>query len=1257
MESSIIKDVCAEVTCLHTSGLRKVAVVALGQTAAVGGGVNVGPTEQGSVSKSHSQVKSSAYCDDVFPSQKTFIADVVQGKIGQWSYSARPIFLDRFFPTTQELESLNNFERERILGTSNYDTVVFLHPALKVSSNGGEAVCDICRQPWIDREFHLECIRSEQVQRCQIDDDHKILGSRRVEGERRSWRLVHTSDTIDGTEFRCGNCGFSMGESCDQFVRHALEFCPRFSCTWDQEFKVVKEPGGRKFKSWTMQELRVLWRCLEISKLSGESGWKERMESAWRGAEMRDVSIGSLVNKVREIRLGKLTRLERENIRRKVRRQYLFKEAIQESVEDIVEDDIEETENEEPVTFEQWKEEGNEELLEDIHFDVSGNDEQVQEPIIIDDRDVWSSGETVRPVNDEEKALLGRLREVFRGKRAPNVPSLKLRDQKKVMEQIYLINGIVGNVSRQCESISDVNHLLYACSFVVAERMGLTKKGKGERKAKEEPWWKRRIERNIGIWRKDLSQLEELKRGRWNPSSADRKRLDQKYDLTLKGANEVCSVLKLKIHSSAIKIQKSEDRKLQFHQNKLFRSNQSNFYDELNGKLSDRDDPQVPKAKEAMKFWSDIWSKPEEHAKDAEWLARVKRKLGNVGKQEDLAIDVDAVRSVTRKLSNWKAPGPDGVVGFWFKKISALHDVLATKLQLCLNSGKVPLWMVKGRTVLIQKDPKKGIAASNYRPIACLPIMWKVLTGIFADKIYDHLAENDLLPDEQKGCRKNSRGTKDQLLIDKAITKDARSKGRCLNMAWVDYKKAYDMVPHSWILEATEMMGVADNVRLLLRQSMSHWKTMLSAGNQNLGTVDINRGIFQGDSLSPLLFIMIMTPLSMLLNEERKGYKLGDSGRLVNHLLFMDDLKLYGKSQDEVDALLGLVQEYSNDIGMEFGMDKCAVLGIKNGKRVECKGVVLPSGDVMKDVDEDGYKYLGVLQNEVQMNREMKEKIEKEYLRRVKLLARSKLYAGNLIRGINAWAIGVVRYTAGILDWTEGDLKKMDVKTRKILSMAGAFHTRGSSHRLYIKRKEGGKGLIRVEDCVKMERANLKSYLSDSEEWLLKEVAAMDLVKGVESAADYKKRIEAERKETLRSKPLHGKFFNIIEELAEEGVVDLDRSWQWLKAGFLTKSTEGFIMAAQEQALRTKGIKASIDKVEGEDGLCRLCGKFQESVQHIVSSCGELAKKQYTIRHDKMGSRIHWELCRKYGIKCEDKWFNHVPSTVCSDDNGNIEIF
>ena len=87
--------------------------------------------------------------------------------------------------------------------------------------------------------------------------------------------------------------------------------------------------------------------------------------------------------------------------------------------------------------------------------------------------------------------------------------------------------------------------------------------------------------------------------------------------------------------------------------------------------------------------------------------------------------------------------------------------------------------------------------------------------------------------------------------------------------------------------------------------------------------------------------------------------------------------------------------------------------------------------------------------------------------------------------------------------------------------MAGAFHTRGSSTKLCIKHKEGGIDLISVEDCVKMERANLKSYVCHSEEWLLKEVASMELVKRDKSVADYKKRLESERKETLRSKPLH----------------------------------------------------------------------------------------------------------------------------------------
>ena len=76
----------------------------------------------------------------------------------------------------------------------------------------------------------------------------------------------------------------------------------------------------------------------------------------------------------------------------------------------------------------------------------------------------------------------------------------------------------------------------------------------------------------------------------------------------------------------------------------------------------------------------------------------------------------------------------------------------------------------------------------------------------------------------------------------------------------------------------------------------------------------------------------------------------------------MDDLKLYAGSQRELDSLVRAVESYSRDIGMEFGMGKCKVLVVKDGKQVRSDGAELPSGEVMKDVEENGYKYLGVLQ-------------------------------------------------------------------------------------------------------------------------------------------------------------------------------------------------------------------------------------------------------------------------------------------------------
>ena len=92
-------------------------------------------------------------------------------------------------------------------------------------------------------------------------------------------------------------------------------------------------------------------------------------------------------------------------------------------------------------------------------------------------------------------------------------------------------------------------------------------------------------------------------------------------------------------------------------------------------------------------------------------------------------------------------------------------------------------------------------------------------------------------------------------------------------MAWIDYKKAYDMGPHSWIIASLDLFEVAENIKSLLVNSMEKWKVMLCSGNSELGEVEIKRGIFQGDSLSPLVFVLALIPLSSILRKAKVAYE------------------------------------------------------------------------------------------------------------------------------------------------------------------------------------------------------------------------------------------------------------------------------------------------------------------------------------------------------------------------------------------------
>ena len=269
------------------------------------------------------------------------------------------------------------------------------------------------------------------------------------------------------------------------------------------------------------------------------------------------------------------------------------------------------------------------------------------------------------------------------------------------------------------------------------------------------------------------------------------------------------------------------------------------------------------------------------------------RSLVNVKKQEKIDITTGSLKNKLDRIPNWKSPGPDLVQGFYLKIFSSLHERVRLQPKEFLDSGFVPSWLTRGETSLLQKDKSKGNVASSYRPITCLPLMWKILAGVIADQIYAHLDQEKLLPEQQKGCRKGSRGTNDLRYIDREVIKEVKSRNKNLAMPWIDYRKAYDMVPHSRIIESLDLFGVAENIKSLLVNSSEKLKVMLCSGNSESGEVEIKRGIFQGDSLSSIVFVLALIPLSLILRKVKAAHKFSESKEKINHLLFMDDLKLY----------------------------------------------------------------------------------------------------------------------------------------------------------------------------------------------------------------------------------------------------------------------------------------------------------------------------------------------------------------------------
>ena len=396
---------------------------------------------------------------------------------------------------------------------------------------------------------------------------------------------------------------------------------------------------------------------------------------------------------------------------------------------------------------------------------------------------------------------------------------------------------------------------------------------------------------------------------------------------------------------------------------------------------------------------------------------------------------------------------------FWWKGFPRAANILRKLVGRIVDGDEhIPDWLVRGRTVLILKDGCEG-KPEQYRPITCLNTAYKLLTSSLALILQEHSTEYELIPPEQKALRRGRRGCLDALMVDFMVGQEAWLKQRNLSVAWIDYQKACDRVPHGWLERVLRVCKVPVKVGRCISSLIQKWGSEFREGLGDVTKVEMRyrRGLFQGDSLSPLLFCLCLAPLSYGLRK-LEGYKCDSLGSKITHQLFMDDLKVCARGEESLDLALMVMDEVSTAIGMTLGLKKCAVAHMVRNRLVTLD-YDLPEGRSIKSLEGGQYyKYLGVEQIFKPGLNEVKERVIKTYLRRLRKIWVSLLNGRNKVNATNVWAVSVFRYFF-FLKWTMCELEALDRKTRAVLRQSRSHQYGAAVQRLYLPRYMGGRGL------------------------------------------------------------------------------------------------------------------------------------------------------------------------------------------------------
>ena len=625
------------------------------------------------------------------------------------------------------------------------------------------------------------------------------------------------------------------------------------------------------------------------------------------------------------------------------------------------------------------------------------------------------------------------------------------------------------------------------------------------------------------------------------------------------------------------------------------------------------------------------------------------------------------------------------------KKLYVIHAEVEQIFVNIINSDcVVSKWFCGGRTSLPEKSGEW--VYSNTRPIICTNTMYKWLTSVLLMIHNRHITKYEIMQLDQRGAKANCSGTSDNLLIDDMVLKDAHDSKRNLACGWVDVKKAYDSVSHSWILKMLAIHRFPSKLQHTVARLMKSWNTVLviPLENEDMESppISITNGVFQGDVYSGDLFKLSLNPVSWELRRY-EGYKLSKPISLsITHLLFMDDLKVFTKSLRNLVNVFSDVKPKMEDGGLDWNGKKCNALSMIRGRIDTSQDeITLHDGTKIGCLkSEDLYKFLGVPENVLHDETDVISGLKKGIKQRTNVIWTSPLSDQHKVSSTNMFVSSSVEYFMRSERFNICAIREMDQSIRDVMNAVRAKYSLQMNASLYLPRNTGGRGLRMLETTYKKTRIKAALNLITSSDPRMKCVRMFDdkrkknnrtsIIKDAERYLkdDFGMELETNDngflvhfgpEESRESTAVITKVSTILKSRDTKNIKDeiTSSTWQGVMLGirfsdlslvlekcftWLTKWKDCPVEIVNDfQSIYLQTVPTrTFQKHRGHPNistLCRLCNGGNESVKHLLSNCSKLVAHQYKRRHDRVLQYIMYHyLSKNKLIETCPPWYSKV---------------